>query len=246
MEKYFYEAFKNLERLAPGSDLSTKKAMSLLQNKEQNLKILDIGCGNGIHTILLAKYFCNSTIIAVDNNDQYLKNLNSILNKNNLSNRVTVLNMSMFDMNFKNQSFDLIWAEGSIYIVGFEEGLNQWKKYLKKGGYLICSEISWITDEPHKESYNFWNTAYPEIDTIENKVLKIAKAGYNFKSSFILPKEDWLSSYYIPLEKNLDAMKIKYIDNKSANKVINMIESEITLYNNHNEDYSYVFYLMEK
>lgn len=49
-------------------------------------------------------------------------------------------------MDFVPESFDLIWAEGYIYIIGFKKGLQDWKKFLKPGGYLICSEISWFKD----------------------------------------------------------------------------------------------------
>lgn len=32
--------------------------------------------------------------------------------------------MSMFEMDFEPESFDLIWSEGSIYIAGFQTGLK--------------------------------------------------------------------------------------------------------------------------
>ncbi|WHY99634.1 hypothetical protein [Peribacillus simplex] len=53
-----------------------------------------------------------------------------------------VKNVSMFDMGFKTETFDLIWAEGSIYIIGFQKGLKVWKPFLNRGGYLVCSEVS--------------------------------------------------------------------------------------------------------
>ena len=41
--------------------------------------------------------------------------------------------MSMFEMSFDDETFDLIWAEGSIYIAGFVRGIRDWKRLLKKG-----------------------------------------------------------------------------------------------------------------
>jgi ubiquinone/menaquinone biosynthesis C-methylase UbiE len=138
MGKYFYEAFEGLERLAPGSKQSTKKAASLVNVAgEKELKILDIGCGNGIQTLILAEVFPNAHITAVDTNQQSIDMLKKQLHREELEDRVTVLNASMFEMDFPTETFDLIWAEGSIYIAGFQEGLKQWKAFLKQDGYLV-------------------------------------------------------------------------------------------------------------
>lgn len=38
------------------------------------------------------------------------------------------MNCSMFEMPFTDESFDIIWAEGSIYLIGFERGLDEWRR----------------------------------------------------------------------------------------------------------------------
>ncbi|MFS0577068.1 methyltransferase domain-containing protein [Sporosarcina sp. 179-K 3D1 HS] len=247
MEKYFYEAFEGLARLAPGSEPSTKKAASLVSvGKDTNLNILDIGCGNGIHTLILAEVFPNAHITAIDNNQQYLDTLIEQLHKKGLEARVTVLNTSMLEMDFSPETFDLIWAEGSIYIAGFQEGLKQWKPFLKQGGYLVCSEISWLHADPSRESKEFWEQGYPEIDSISNKVNQIIGQEYSYDFSFVLPKEDWIDEYYNPLGRNLREMEHKYYATPVALNVVNMIKQEISLYQNNSREYSYVFYGMKK
>ena len=59
--------------------------------------------------------------------------------------------------------------QGAIYNIGFERGLNEWRKYLKTGGYIAVSESSWFTDKRPAEINDFWMNAYPEIDTIPNQ-----------------------------------------------------------------------------
>lgn len=245
MEKYFFEAFDTLERLSPGSDKSTIQATSFVDDNNKNMTILDIGCGVGIHTLLLAKVFPNATIKAIDSHVPYIDILNHKAQTQGISNRVIGEHASMFDMPFEENIFDIIWAEGSIYVAGFENGLNDWKKYLKNGGYLICNELSWITNNPSQESYSFWNEEYPQIDTISNKIKQIEKMGYTFVSEFTLPKEDWIDNYYGPLQANLDFMKQKYTKNRVALEVIAMIQEEINLYHRYSDDYSYVFYIMK-
>ena len=59
--------------------------------------------------------------------------------------------MSMFEMSFDDETFDLIWAEGSIYIAGFVRG-SEIETSAEEGGYIVCSEISWLKENPSEES----------------------------------------------------------------------------------------------
>ncbi len=244
MEKYFFEAFKNLDRLGPGSKASTLKAVSVFNKSSEPIKILDVGCGNGIHTILLAKEFPNASIIAIDNSTSFIENLNKTAKDHGVSDRVVGKCISMFEMPFEDHSFDLIWSEGAIYIAGFQNGLRDWNRLLKDDGYLICSEISWLIDHPSKEIYDFWHSDYPQIDTIKNKINQIENSGYSYKSHFVSPITDWTDNYYNPLQNNLNRMLEKYKDNEVAKQAINILQSEINLYHKYYSEYSYVFYVM--
>lgn len=247
MENYFYEAFDGLTRQGPGSEQSTKKALSQLDlDRNEVLEILDIGCGPGSHTLLLAAEFPNAHITAIDTNETSLTTLKEKLQQRRLEERVSVQNASMFKMDFKQETFDLIWAEGSIYIMGFQKGLACWKPFLKPRGYLVCSEISWLHDNPSNESKAFWNEGYPEIDTISNKINQITALNYNYIFSFVLPMKDWVEEYYNPLELSLQKMEKKYDTDADAFNVINMIRQEIKLYQHYYHDYSYVFYGLQK
>lgn len=62
----------------------------------------------------------------------------------------------MDNLPFREEELDLIWSEGAIYNIGFERGLNEWRKYLKTGGYIAVSEISWFTEQRPAEIHNFW------------------------------------------------------------------------------------------
>ena len=60
---YFYLAYKDLDRLSPGSDETTLKALDKVDlDTQTELNILDIACGVGTSTILLANHFENSTV----------------------------------------------------------------------------------------------------------------------------------------------------------------------------------------
>ena len=238
---YFYAAYKDLDRLSPGSDDTTFKALSKLDlNNKDELNILDIACGVGSSTMLLASYFENSTVEAFDIFKHYTNALDEKIRNSNLENRVYSYVMDMRDPDFANEEFDIVFCESAIEIIGFTKGLHEWKRLLKPNGYMVVSDISWLKN-PSSESRKFWKDIYSEVDTIENKISQIKSEGYEFIDHVIVPKEDW-KSYHEKLEKNLNALS----GDKSAKEFVGQIRKEIEMYRRHSDDYSYVFYIMRK
>ena len=244
MEKYFFEAFKNMDRLGPGMTECTIEAISHIE-KSKPVSILDIGCGIGTHTFILESELENAQIVAIDNNEDYISKLNNTVKQKGLTNRVKGICMSMFEMTFEDKSFDYIFAEGAIYIAGFTNGLADWKRLLKKDGMLICSEISWIVDKPSEKPKAFWEEVYPQIDSIANKIHQAEELKYKEIGYFILPIVAWTDNYYVPLSRNLEKMKEKYVTNTEALEVISIIQQEIDLYYEFDNEYSYVFYVLQ-
>ena len=116
----------------------TRRAFQVLPKLDKPC-ILDIGCGSGVPTIELAK-LSNGQIIGLDNNQLLLESLTAKIQRAELSDRVKTVKCSMFDMEFPDENFDIIWAEGSISVIGFERGLKEWKRFLKPTGFLVVHD----------------------------------------------------------------------------------------------------------
>ena len=185
----FFDIHKNLPREGSGRDEYTQKAFEMIPTIKQP-RILDIGCGPGLQTIKLAK-LTDGKIIGIDIHQPYLDQLEKSAIKEKLTDRIKILNQSMFDMNFPEEYFDIIWAEGSIFIIGFEQGLNEWKKFIKKNGYLAIHEMTWLKDNPPKEISDYWKKVYPAITTIEKNLEIIKKCNYKLIGHFPLPEDAW-------------------------------------------------------
>lgn len=152
----------------------------------------------------------------------------------------------MDDLPFEKETLDLIWSEGAIYNIGFQRGLNEWREYLKKGGYVAVSEVSWFTDWRPAEINDFWMDAYPEIDTIPNKAGQMQKAGYVPVASFILPENCWIEHFYAPQVEAQEIFLRRYAGNKVAEDFIANQRYETQLYYKYKEFYGYVFYIGKK
>jgi ubiquinone/menaquinone biosynthesis C-methylase UbiE len=128
------EYFSSLERQGPGSPEATIKALSFIDNLTDESCITDIGCGTGGQTMVLARH-TPGHIKGIDLFPAMIEKFNANAGKLNLQNRVNGILGSMDNLPFQDEELDLIWSEGAIYNIGFERGLNEWKKFLKKDGY---------------------------------------------------------------------------------------------------------------
>ncbi len=239
------EYYSSVERQGPGSPEVTIKALSFIDNLSSESRIADIGCGTGGQTMVLAQN-APGYITGIDLFPIFIELFNSNAAKLNLQVRIKGVIGSMDKLAFQNEELDLIWSEGAIYNIGFERGLNEWRKFLKAGGCIAVSEISWFTEERPAEIDEFWQDAYPEIDTIPNKVAQLMKAGYKPVATFILPEDCWTEHFYAPQVPAQKAFLKKHAGNKTAEEFVANQRHETQLYHKYKEYYGYVFYIGKK
>lgn len=237
--------YSNLYRQGPGSVQVTKKALDFIDNLTENSRIADIGCGTGGQTVVLAQN-APGHIWGVDLFPLFIDLLNQNALKENLQDRISGLVCSMDNLPFDDQELDLIWSEGAIYNIGFEQGLNKWRRFLKKGGYIAVSEVSWFTDDQPDKIRQFWMDAYPQIDTIPNKMAQMQRAGYTPVASFTLGEECWIENFYDPQVALQEKYLEKYRDDKGVCQFIENQREEALLYKQYKDYYGYVFYIGKK
>lgn len=105
--------------------------MGLKERKK--IKILDLGCGAGCHTIFLSKEGFDT--YATDISDQGLKVTKQRLKDNNL--KAVLKNAGMENQPFKNNFFDGVISYGVFYYnngSGYKKAVSELYRILKKGG----------------------------------------------------------------------------------------------------------------
>ncbi|MCC8145270.1 MAG: class I SAM-dependent methyltransferase [Bacteroidales bacterium] len=239
------EYFSNIERQGPGSPEATLQALSFIDPLNPQSQIADLGCGTGGQTRILAQH-TQGQITGMDLFPYFIDLFNRKAAGLNLQDRVKGIVGSMDDLPFREEELDLIWSEGAIYNIGFQRGLNEWRKFIKTGGYIAVSEVSWFTGERPSEIQDFWTDAYPEIDTIPNKIAQVQKAGYILVASFIIPEDCWTDHFYSPQVKVQEAFLKKYNGNQTVEEFIRNQRHEAQLYSKYKEYYGYVFYIGKK
>jgi len=236
------EYFAGMERQGPGSSEITVKALSCIDNLSEDSRIADIGCGTGGQTMVLAQN-ARGYITGIDIFPKFIDIFNQNVARLSLQDRVRGVVASMAGLPFSENELDLIWSEGAIYNIGFEEGVNRWRKFLKKGGYLAVSEASWFTSERPPEIESYWNDAYPGIDTIPNKIAQLQKAGYIPVATFILPEKCWTNNFYEPQVAIQKDFLGKHPSDIIAEEMIAAFRHEARMYSMFKDYYGYVFYI---
>ena len=244
LPKIFWEIHSGLPREGPGDNESTSKAYRMLKGLPKNPCILDIGCGPGMQTIELAK-LSGGQILALDNHQPFLEQLKKSAKKEGVDDRIKQVKGDMFNLNYENSSFDLVWSEGAIFVIGFEKGLREWRRLLTQKGYLVVSELSWLRPDLPGEARAFMKQGYPAIKTIEDNLEAAQKSGYRIVGSFVLPSKSWWDNYYTPIETKLPKIKARHKENREALEFLAMEETEIEMFRKYSDYYGYIFYIMQ-
>lgn len=235
----FWKIHEGLPRQAPGSDDTTRRLLRLAGSPTGSA--IDIGCDQGHATLLLAQ--SGMTVAAIDTHEPFLEELRSNADGVGMSSNITTRNISMDKLDYPNESFDVIWSEGSAYILGWQKAISEWKRPLKPGGALVVTELCWLTDSPSDEARQFWAEGYPTMLTVHDATEIAVRCGYSVAATYTLPASDWFT-YYDPERRKL--AQLSEIEDQAMKQAIASVHREIEMYEQHGEEYSYVGFILKK
>ncbi|WP_051785792.1 class I SAM-dependent methyltransferase [Endozoicomonas numazuensis] len=234
----FMKVFEGLERWGPGSVRDTLKALSLVPEAPTN--ILEIGCGKGLATKVLIEN-TEARVTAIDNEQSALTELKERFEEQGISGRLSTVCVSMTELPLEKESFDLIWSEGSAYIMGIQKALAQWSPFLQSGGFMVLSDLVWLTDKPDQELMEYWKQAYPDIQSINTRLEQMNAAGYDVVDTFSLSKEAW-DNYSEPLKKRMDDISSAMPDSVALKN----IETELEIFRKFLGKFGYQMFILAK
>lgn len=235
------------ERQGPGGYEQTLMALNLSGiDPGSDIEVADIGCGTGASTLVLAENLPNARITAVDLFPEFLEVLADAAREAGHSRRIIATQGSMESLPLKDESLALIWSEGAIYNMGFATGVKAWRRFLRPGGVLAVSEITWLSPDPPADIRQYWEGEYSEIATAPEKILVLERAGFDLLGYFALPPSCWKENYYEPIEARIAAFLERHREQAEAKALIEMERREAAMYKRCQEVYSYGFYIARK
>lgn len=241
--KYFYELFEELPRQGPGCAQATLGALAMAKGIPRKPRVLDIGCGRGRQTLILAKQLATN-ILAIDNHRPVLAHLDRDAARENLP--IETRELSMIDMPFDPESFDLIWAEGSIFIIGLERGLKEFRAFLPPDGILAFTEMCLFEPDPPDELRDWLDQVYPDIRTQAQVRALAIDTGYEVTGSFELPDSAWWTDYYDPMLARIEHLKVIHAKVPEAQDIYSRCQLEAQMHRKHSKHYGYAFFVLRK
>ena len=241
----FLDVQRGLPRQGPGCAESTRRALALCQGLPERPAVLDVGCGPGMQTLVLAEAL-NGVVTAVDLTPEYLDQLHARAEAAGLGDRIEIVAGDMTALPVPPGSFDLIWSEGAAYVMGFAEAFTAWRAFLKPAGCIAVSELVWLDPDPPAEAAAFFAEEYPAMTDVETNLETVRSSGYDVLGHFTLPDDAWWQHYYTPLEAKLPGLLDTYAGDEEALAVVKMTRREIEMRRRFSESYGYQFFVAQR
>ena len=238
-----------LPRLAPGDDAVTRRALDLLFNGglgrlSSDFRVLDVGCGNGSQTLCLAREL-GCRVTALDNHQPYLDELQRRAQAEELSHLIQLVCADMNTLGDGEGEYDLVWAEGSAFVMGISQALRAWRTQLVPGGALGFTDLVWLQDEAPAACRDFFAGICPDMPHADAVKQTVADCGYELVDTFTLPGHAWWENFYVHLKERLVGFQPAE-DCEESRAMLEMAHGEIENYRKHSDWFGYVFYLMRR
>jgi ubiquinone/menaquinone biosynthesis C-methylase UbiE len=111
-----------------------------------DMKALDVGCGAGGVSILLAQALTTGMVVALDPDGHHLRNTRSLARGSNCAQRIVCSLGDVEKLHFVAGEFDLVWCSRVIHhhLPDPQLALSEMYRVLKPGGRLVLRENSGI------------------------------------------------------------------------------------------------------
>ena len=236
------ELHLGLERQGPGDTDYSNYIISKLPELPTNPRIVDIGCGTGAGTLILAEKY-KSKVRAVDFSQEFLEELEDRAKLRGLEHLVETIECDMGNLDLEPGSIDLLWSEGAAYNITFDGALKTWRPLMASNGIAVISEMNYFTNEVPEPVNAFMQNAYPAIKTQPDNSDIINLSGFEVLGVHRLPSKAWWDNYYEPLRNNIEIFKDS--NDSIMQSVISETEDEMKFFKSYEKVYGYSYYIMK-
>jgi ubiquinone/menaquinone biosynthesis C-methylase UbiE len=242
-DEALHATFEGCDLLGPGGPEETRR-LAREMGLGAGMRVLELGGGTGRAACQLAREF-GVRVVTVERDPVFAAIARARLGREGALGRVEVLEADFAALPgpLAPGTFDAIFAEGSLHLLGIERGCALATRLLKPGqGVIGFTHITWLleVDEVPPAVRAFWEReAGPAIDNFDQIMRRVADAGFGRGFAYPLPPEAW-DRYYEPIRRNLAALRAR----GARSPLLDAIEEEIAAFDaGGRESVGYVAYV---
>jgi SAM-dependent methyltransferase len=245
--QFFLQFHHGILRKGPGSAEATAQAFRRIVGRlPPSPALLDLGCGGGAQTLTLASLTAGS-ILAIDRYPVFVEELRQQLSARGYQDRVTAQVGDMKALGLTPSTFDVVWCEGALFVLGFEEGLRTLRPLLRGPGVVVVSEAVWLRplEEVPPDVRAFWAETYPAITDIDGNLAMARRAGFTPLDHFTLPSDGW-TAYVDPLERQMNEVLARHPRDPHAEEAAKAERREFSMFRENLGWFGYEFFLLQR
>jgi len=182
MEDLYFDIQVEMGVTKHARGLDATKQLAELCKLGRRMKVLVVGCGNGVSATKIAEMY-GSIVVATDISGKMIK-LSKEMAKDS---DVSFMHSDIHKLPFKNGEFDVVLSES---VTAFGENklkaLKEFKRVMKKGGLLGMNEMTWLSEPTEKmdEFATNFGGMNPETESSWRELLKKAGLSIDFAESY--------------------------------------------------------------
>jgi len=239
-----HQVCAGLPRHSPGSEPTTLKVLRRFGRLSRRLRVIDLGCGTGVATQVLARRF-DGPIVALDAHRPFLDGLKTEFAAEGGAVQIDTLHGDFTTLAPDFGEFNLLWAEAAAYVLGFERSLTAWWPILAAGGRAAITDLCYLVDEPCDEVTQFVSSVHPTASTVSANLAAAERSGYNVVDTLVLSNRDY-RAYYNPIKARIAAIRATGEISAEVAVVIAELEVEMALHQRYGDEFGWVFFLLAK
>lgn len=139
--------------------------------------------------------------------------------------------------------WDFVWYNGITALEGSTRLLESLYDSLKKGGRAVFRTLCWLID-PSPDTKCYIERRFGRPEFLDAVVRNAKELGFKIHDFYIAPKTDWTHGLYEPLKGAMAKLTGEAEDGEETG--ISELNKEMYMFELHSEEYSFVYYILEK
>lgn len=143
----------------------------------------------------------------------------------------------------ENGGWNFIWYNGVSSLEGSARLLEQIHDNLEKGGTAVFRTLCWLI-EPSPDTKCYVERRFGKPEALDAVLRNAKEQGFKIRDFYIAPKTDWTHGLYEPLKNAMQ--KLEGVSEDGEETGISELNKEMYMFDLHSEEYSFVYYILEK